>query len=187
MNNNPALLLIDVQKGFADPVWGTRNNPHAEENIARLLHLWRQSSRPVIHVKHDSTSTGSPLHPGLPGNDFVNETAPISGEAQFSKSVNSAFIGTSLERHLHEQGINQLVIAGLTTDHCVSTTTRMAGNLGFDVILVSDATATFNRRGPDGNHYSAEQMHNVQLASLDGEFCNVKTTAELLSAVCADR
>lgn len=182
MQQNTALLLVDVQKGFKEPVWGTRNNPQAEKNMERLLQCWRKTGRLVVHVRHNSTSPDSPLRPGTPGNDFMDEVAPQDGEMQFTKSVNSAFIGTSLEQYLREQGIDVLVIAGLTTDHCVSTTTRMAGNLGFDVILVSDATATFDREGPDGRRFTADDMHAAQLASLDREFCAVKTTAAVMSA-----
>ncbi|MGB5247124.1 MAG: cysteine hydrolase family protein, partial [Woeseia sp.] len=141
----PALLLIDVQKAFHDPSWGVRNNPDAVKNMARLLSAWRDAQRPIIHVKHNSTSPNSTLRPGLPGNDFMDEVAPRDGEAQFEKSVNSAFIGTTLETYLRSHAIESLVIVGLTTDHCVSTTTRMAGNLGFAVTLVADATATFDR------------------------------------------
>lgn len=180
MKNAPALLLIDVQKGFHEPVWGRRNNPDAENNMAELLAAWRAADRPVVHVRHNSTSAASPLRPGQVGNEFMDAVAPRTGEAQFSKTVNSAFIGTELEAYLHDNGIESLVIAGLTTDHCVSTTTRMAGNLGFTVTLVADATATFDRYTADGRHYSAEEIHDVHLASLDGEFCTVTTTAEVL-------
>lgn len=177
-----ALLLIDVQKAFDDPYWGKRNNLDAEKNMARLLTAWRAAQRPVIHVKHNSTSPGSPLRPGQPGNDFMDLVTPQAGETVFEKTVNSAFIGTSLEKHLRDNGIRELVIAGLTTDHCVSTTTRMAGNLGFNVTLAGDATATFDRDDGEGRHFSAEEIHRVHLASLDGEFCTVRTTNELMAA-----
>lgn len=179
--SNVALILIDLQKGFDDPSWGTRNNPRAEERAESLLLFWRQKSWPVIHIQHCSLEPGSPLAFSQPGCEFKDETKPLSGEKQFRKTVNSAFIGTELEKYLRTHSIDSLVIVGLTTDHCVSTTTRMGGNLGFAVTLVSDATATFDRRGHDGAYHSAEEIHAIHLASLNNEFCQVKLTAEILS------
>ena len=175
-----ALLVIDVQKGLDDPSLGKRNNPNAEGNIALLLVEWRRRKQPIIHVRHNSVEPNSPLRPELSGNDFKEEARPHPGEKQFTKTVNSAFIGTGLEEYLHQQGISSLVIVGLTTEHCVSTSTRMAGNLGFDVTLVSDATAAFEHRGVDGTVYAADDIHNINLASLDGEFCVVRSTQEVL-------
>jgi nicotinamidase-related amidase len=181
--SHAALVLIDVQQGFDDPRWGARNNPDAERNIAALLAAWRGSRRPVIHVQHMSRVPGSPLRPDQPGNALRPEAAPLPGEPVFQKTVNSAFIGTGLEAHLRAAGIDTLVLAGLTTDHCVSTTARMAGNLGFTTIVVSDATATFERTGPDGAHYDAEQMHRAALASLHGEFATVQPTDDVLGEI----
>ena len=178
---NVALVIVDVQKGLDDPSWGTRNNPDAEARIELLLSEWRKKSQPIIHVRHCSQEPDSPLRPDQPGNEFKDEARPISGEKQITKTVNSAFIGTDLEDYLRSRAIGSLVIAGLTTDHCVSTTVRMAGNLGFEVSLVSDATATFDRRGKDGTRYSASDIHNIHLASLNGEFCDVLTTEQVLS------
>ncbi len=174
------LLIIDVQKGFDDPVWGNRNNPDAESQMVRLLSAWRKSGLPVIHIRHCSVEPNSLLRPELPGNAFKEEVKPLPGEKQFTKTVNSAFIGTGLETYLKEQNILSLVIVGLTTDHCVSTSVRMAANLGFEVTLVSDATATFDRLSDDGIHYTAEEIHNINLVSLNGEFCRVRSTAEVL-------
>jgi len=175
-----ALLVIDVQKGLALPRLGERNNPQAEANMASLLATWRVRRQPVIHVRHCSTEADSPLRPELPGNAFKSEVLPLAGEAVFEKSVNSAFVGTGLEPHLRQAGIKQLVIVGLTTDHCVSASTRSASDLGFDVTLISDATAAFERVGYDGRHYSGDEIHRVNLVSLDGEFCRVRSTAEIL-------
>lgn len=108
---------------------------------------------------------------------------PSKGELVIQKSVNSAFIGTDLESHLRSQRITGLVIVGLTTDHCVSTTARMAGNLGFTTFVVSDATATFDRSGPNGKKHKAADVHEVSLASLHQEFATVVDTQNLISGL----
>lgn len=179
----PALLVIDVQVGLDDPAWGSRNHPDAERRIAGLLAAWRAVGAPVVHVQHLSLRPTSPLQAHLPGCAIKPEAWPLPGEPLFQKHVNSAFIGTDLEAHLRSQGIAALVVVGLTTDHCVSTTVRMAGNLGFDVTVVDDATATFARVAPDGTHVPADVMHRTALASLHGEFATVRTVAEVLAAL----
>lgn len=181
IGGNAALILIDVQQGFDDSgFWGQRNNPDAERNIARLLDAWRSAGRPVLHVRHDSVQEGSPLNPSSPGNRIKPEAAPLAGEPVYPKSVNSAFIGTSLEQDLRAGGIERLVIAGLTTNHCVSTTARMAGNLGFDTFVVADATATFDRLGLDGKIRPAEEVHASALSDLNGEFAAIVEAKDLL-------
>jgi len=175
-----ALLLIDVQQAFDDPRWGPRNNPQAEANIARLLSAWRQADAPVIHVFHDSRTVGSSLHPSNPANAPKPEARPLAGESQFRKNVNSAFIGTELERHLRSAGIERLVVVGLTTNHCVSTTVRMAANLGFETAIVADATATFDRLTVDGRNRPAQEVHDAALSDLNGEFATVIETEQLV-------
>lgn len=178
-----ALIIIDVQVGFDAPYWGQRNNSLAEGNIAQLLQVWRQSGRPIIHVQHLSTNLNSPLHPTSAGSKIKKIVEPHSGEPVVQKEVNSAFIGTDLERMLREQNIQKLVITGLTTPHCVSTTTRMAGNLGFETYIVSDATAAFEMTGHDGKVYSAEEIHAVTLATLHQEFAEVVDTESILASL----
>lgn len=181
--DNPALLIIDVQKGLAEPSLGLRNNPQAEDNMSDLLGAWREHELPIIHIRHCSVEPNSPLRPELPGNGYKDEVRPLPGEKEFTKTVNSAFIGTGLEQYLRGTDISALVIIGLTTDHCISASTRMASDLGFDVTLVNDATAAFERVGYDGVHYSGEDIHRVNLVSLDGEFCELRSTAEILAAI----
>jgi nicotinamidase-related amidase len=185
LSSSTALVVIDVQQGMDDPRGGARNNPEAEQRIADLLAAWRGSGRPVIHVQHMSLEPQSPFREGLPGNAFKVEALPIADEPVFRKHVNSAFIGTDLEAHLRGNGIEDLVVVGMTTDQCVSTTARMAGNLGFNVTVVEDATATFERSGPDGAHYSADLMHSVELASLHGEFATIRSAQDILAAAGA--
>jgi nicotinamidase-related amidase len=180
---NAALIIIDVQQAFNDPKWGQRNNPQAEANIAKLLAGWRATGRPLFHIQHRSARPASLFHPDKAGFAVKPEARPLAGEPVIFKDVNSAFIGTDLEQRLRSAGIGDVVMVGITTDHCVSTSTRMAGNFGFTTHIVSDATATFERTGPDGKHFTAEQMHDTALASLNEEFAKVASTEEVLAAL----
>jgi nicotinamidase-related amidase len=179
---SPCLLLIDVQRGFDEPRLGRRNNTMAEANVARLLAAWRRAGHPIVHVRHHSTDPQSPFRPDQPGAVFKWEAEPQPGEPVYTKSVNSAFIGTTLDADLRARGIGTLIIAGLTTDHCVSTTVRMAGNLGYQVWVAADACATFERRDYTGQILTAETIHQGALASLHGEFATVADTDALVAA-----
>jgi nicotinamidase-related amidase len=179
----PTLLLVDVQRGFDDPAWGPRNNADAELAIARLLAAWRDREAPLIHVRHVSRRPTSGFQAGTPAVEFKPEALPAPGEDVIEKSVNSAFIGTDLAHRLQGAGCTELVIVGLTTDHCVSTTARMAANLGFSTTVVSDATATFDRVAPDGEVFPAELMHRTALASLQGEFAQIAEAGEVLRSL----
>ena len=182
MNANPALLIIDVQKAIDDPSWGDdRNNPNAESNIAKLLAAWRERSWPIFHIRHVSRDPNSTYRPGHPGGDFKDEVLPRAGERIIEKQTNSAFIGTDLEAELRARKIADVVITGVITNNSVEATARMAGNLGFSTIVVADATATFGRRDFDGTWRTADEVHAMSLANLDGEYAKVITTDELLA------
>lgn len=175
------MLLIDVQRGFDDPRWGVRNNSACEQNIARLLELWRSRGRPIVFVRHDSMESGSPLAPGRDGNDFKGIVTG-SPDLLVVKHVNSAFYGEpDLDAWLRNAGIQSVVIAGITTNHCCETTARMAGNLGYRTFFAIDATHTFDRRHPDGRVMSADLLADVTATNLAGEFATVVTTHELLT------
>jgi nicotinamidase-related amidase len=177
------LLVVDVQKGM--DVYAAkynRNNPDLEKNIARLQAVWRRSGRPIIHVQHLSKEPQSPLRPDQPGVEIKDEVKPLSGEPIVQKSVSSAFIGTTLEADLRRRGVTTLIVVGMQTNMCVSTTARMAGNLGFTTYVVSDATATFDNTGPNGRRYPSDLLHDVALADLNGEFSTVVDTNTILAA-----
>ena len=179
-----ALLLIDLQAAFADPYWGARNNPRAEENAGRLLAAWREAGAPIFHVRHLSTNPASPLHPENGRIDFHEAVTPLPGEPVYDKHVNSAFIGTTLETDLRAAGLDRLVICGLTTPHCVSTTVRMAANLGFSVDLAHDACAAVAQNADtswrDGGKADPKFIHQAALDHLHGEFAEVVSVEEVL-------
>ncbi|HEY2600208.1 MAG TPA: cysteine hydrolase family protein [Thermoleophilaceae bacterium] len=176
-----ALILVDVQTGLDDhEYWGERNNERCEDNIGALLAAWREAGRPVVFVKHNSVTPGSPLAAELPGNAFKDV---IEGEPDLlvTKEVNSAFYGTpDLHEWLRQNDIGELVIAGITTNHCCESTARMAANLGYRTIFALDATHTFDATTPDGELVSAADLTRATAASLHGEFATVVDTAELL-------
>ncbi|MGN6186601.1 MAG: cysteine hydrolase family protein [Thermoanaerobaculia bacterium] len=181
---SPALLIIDVQNAIDDPSWGRdRNNPAAEINIARLLALWRLRDWPIVHVRHASREPQSTYRPGQPGFEFKPEVQPLPGETIVEKSTNSAFIGTTLEAQLRASKIDALVLTGVITNNSVEATARMAGNLGFRTFVVADATATFGRDDFNGQWRSADDVHAMSLANLQGEYATIVNTDDIDAAL----
>lgn len=181
MDAATALIVVDLQQAFDDAeYWGRRNNPACEANVAALIAAWREQGRPLVFVRHDSDEEVSPLRPEQPGNAFKPE---VAGEPDLlvTKQVNSAFYGEpDLDAWLRERGIASFALCGITTNHCVETTARMGGNLGYDVLFVLDACATFDRTGPDGKLVTADELTRATAASLHGEFATVVTARDLL-------
>jgi nicotinamidase-related amidase len=183
LTSDTALVVVDVQRGFEDlGAWGgRRDNPACERNVQALVEAWQAAGRPIVLVRHDSTEPGSPLAPGAPGNALRPELDGVEPDLLVTKAVNSSFLGTpDLHVWLTERRIGRFALCGITTNHCVETTARMGGNLGYDVLLAADACHTFDRAGPDGEVVSAEDLARATLASLHGEFATVVATADLV-------
>ena len=90
-----ALIMVDVQNAFDDKKWGVRNNINAEENISKILHLWREKGWPVIHIQHMSDNPSSLFYPQNKGFAIKEIVEPIDGEMIITKKTNSSFIGTN--------------------------------------------------------------------------------------------
>jgi len=179
-----ALIVIDVQKGFEEPLWGPRNNPDCEANVARLIAAWREADQPLVFVRHDAGVEGYALDPGHPGNNLRDV---VSGEPALfiTKSTNSAFYGSpNLDEWLKRNDIENLTICGIATDWCCDVTARMAGNLGYDVHFVLDATHTFDREDAEGV-IPAALVARVTAASLDGEFATVESTTDAVQRIAS--
>jgi nicotinamidase-related amidase len=180
-----ALVVVDVQVGFDDPRWGERNNPACEQNVAALVDRWEALGWPVVVVRHDSVEPQSPLRPDSPGNElkaFLHDR----GDVLVSKSVHSAFHGKpDLHGWLAERGVEAVAVCGITTNHCCETTARVGCDLGYRVTFIGDATATFGRAAPAGGMIEADTLAETTFANLDGEFAEVRHTAEVLNSLPA--
>lgn len=177
------LIPIDVQCGFDLPPWPPRNNPAMEANGLRLLEAWRRAGWPLIHVRHDSVMPGSVFEPAHPGNALRPGFEPRDGEPLVTKSVNAAFIGTDLDLRLRRLGVDTVVLFGISTDMCVSTTARVAANLGYRTIVVGDACTCFDQPDADGTVIPADAIHRAHLATLRAEFAQVVATDDVLAAL----
>ena len=184
-NTNTALIIVDVQKAFLDKDYPgiKRNNLDAEKVCGLILNKWRDLNLPVIHIRHSSIDPNSKLHESKPGFLFNDYVLPQTNETILTKHVNSGFIGTNLETLLKDQNIKRLVIVGMTTNHCISSTARMSGNLGYDTYVISDATAAYNTIGLDGKMIDCEVIYNTSLANLNEEFATILSSEELFSSL----
>ncbi len=180
-DDKPVLVIIDVQKGWKEFHPGKWNNPGAVGKMRELLEFWRKKGWRVIHVRHDSYNPKSFLKEGKPTFEFQDEVKPEAGEKIVTKHVNSALIGTDLEETLRSAGADPVVFCGFVTDHCVSTTARMSGNLGFRTMVVEDACGTYSKPDMDGNEVNAATLHRANLASIHGEFATVLRSSDLVA------
>lgn len=178
-----ALVLIDLQRAIDDPFWsreGARNNPGAEANVERLLARWRARYRPIFHIRHDSMDPNSTFRPGGSGHPFKPQAQPLASEIVLGKRTANAFLSTDLEARLHASNVKTLVVAGVITNNSVESTVRMAGEIGFSVLLVEDACFTFGKRDWRGQFWTAQDVHALSLANLDGEYCRIVRTDDVL-------
>jgi nicotinamidase-related amidase len=188
----PTLIIIDMQRGMAPGAPGPiktppRNNPQAEANIAKLLTAWRAAKATIVHVRHISRSPASPFWPGQPGAEFQPALAPLAQEHVVEKNVPDAFANSGLERWLHQRGVTDLLITGVSTNNSVEATTRSAGNLGFKTHVVADACFAFDMTSYDGTARLAADIHAMSLANLAGDYAEVIETEAALILTGAKR
>lgn len=172
MNNNTALLVIDIQDSFKiDPArWASRNNPSFEKNVTELIRTFREASLPVIWVLHNDSDPG--FRPGDPEVRLMDFLDRREEEPLLVKNTRNAFTSTDLQSRLDALGVRKVVVSGISTEQCCETTTRVAADLGYDVDFVTEATATF----PIGT-LPADALVERTEAVLDKRFARVTTVA----------
>ncbi|TRX74247.1 cysteine hydrolase family protein [Pseudomonas mangiferae] len=180
MPATPALLLVDLQRCMAEPRPVPRNNPDAEAHLAALLAHWRAQGWPLVHIRHISRDPASGFAPGQPGAAFQAAFEPQLHEQVLEKNVPDAFASGALERWLRVRGLDRLVIAGVISENSLEATARSAGNLGFIAQVPEDACFTFAKRDFRGRPRSAEEVHDMAMANLHGEYAEVLSTRAVL-------
>lgn len=175
-----ALLVIDVQDSFrADAErWARRSSPAFEANLSRLVEAYRAAELPVIWILH--TDGDGPFRPES-GLVRVQEwLQPRDGEPVLHKTTRNAFTSTTLAEVLAGLGVRRLAITGIQTEQCCETTARLAGDLGYDVDFVTEATATFPITHPEtGEQLPVEQIARNTEFALRGRFARIATVKEL--------
>jgi nicotinamidase-related amidase len=176
-----AVLVIDMQEGMADRIRAGRLpvNPEAPDRIAALLADARGRGLPVIHVLHDDPDPASPFRKGEPGAVPMPCATPLPDEVVLWKHGSSAFAGTGLDAYLRGLGVTELVIAGAVAAFCVTSTVRMASDLGYKVLLPQDALLGFDLPAHDGGRIDAATVHRVTLSILGADFARLTSVAQL--------
>ncbi len=162
-----ALILIDIQNDyFENGALELKGAPQAASQAALLLMEFREKRLPVVHVQHETLQIESgSLIAGTTGQRIHSSVTPLLNELCLTKHFPNAFWKTDLERHLISIGVNHLVIAGMMTHMCVSTTSRAAMERGFDITVIQDACAT-HALELNGDEISSTTVHNTALAEL---------------------
>ncbi|GCB51647.1 isochorismatase family protein [Streptomyces sp. NL15-2K] len=138
-----ALIVIDVQESFrARPLWETTSDPKIADRVNRLVRLSRQAGDLVVWVLHSEPGSGGVFDPSLGHVRLMEELERADEEPLIHKTSHNAFTTTNLQQLLTARGIRELTVCGIRTEQCVETTTRVAGDLGYQVTFVVDATAT---------------------------------------------
>jgi nicotinamidase-related amidase len=153
----------------------------AVDNSAKILKACRHKGIDVVHV-HLEAPTKNPLHTAKVNRKIRLLVPPVSEESQsldalkplpdeliVNKTNGGAFSGTNLDFILRNMDIESLILVGFLTDECVAATAYHASDIGYDVLLVRDATATHRK-----------EAHDAIIWSLDDMCLNVYTTAEVL-------
>ncbi|HEY2286142.1 MAG TPA: isochorismatase family protein [Streptosporangiaceae bacterium] len=188
-----ALIVIDVQESFLQqPIWAASSNPGIAGRVARLVDAARGRGELVIWVLHAEPGSGGAFDPVSGQVRLMDGLAAEPGEPVLTKTSHNAFTTTGLQQILVSRGIQELVICGIRTEQCCETTARLASDLGFGVIFVTDATATTpipHRRFPRGRSVGEimadpRTLHTADIIArteyaLAGRFAAIAAVADL--------
>jgi nicotinamidase-related amidase len=164
-----ALIMIDLQNTYREGIMRLEQVEPAIRAARELLDRAREAGIPIVHIQHDA-GQGSPYDISTAIGRISDEVAPQAGETVIVKNYPNAFVGTNLQKHLEESGVQSVLLAGFMTHMCINSTARGAFNLGFSPTVVASTTATRALPGPDGSVVSASALQAASLATLGDLF-----------------
>ena len=188
-----ALIVIDVQESFRVRAnWKAVNHPDIADRVNRLVHAARDQGDLVVWVLHSEPGTGGVFDPAEGHVRLIEGLEPLPGEPLITKTFHNAFTTTNLQQLLTQHGVTELVISGIRTEQCCETTTRVASDFGYDVVFVTEATATqplphwtmpadatLEEILADPRTLSPEQITERTEYALAGRFATIRTLDEL--------
>lgn len=190
-----ALIVIDVQESFRQqPIWKLTANPDIVDKVNRLVDHTRASGDLVIWVLHAEAGSGGLFDPALGHVRLIDGLGQRAGEPTITKTSHNAFTTTNLAQILTERGIRELVVCGIRTEQCCETTTRVASDLGYDVVFAVDATTTTPIAHRDAGSLTPEELvadpRTLSAAdviarteyALAGRFATIATVEEITGA-----
>jgi len=163
----PALLIIDVQHEYFDPESPLviPDGPAVLLRLSELLASFRDAEATIVHVHHEEAPDAEVFAAGGKNVAPMPEVAPLPGEPVVVKSLPGAFDGTDLDEVLEQNGAKTLVIAGFMTHMCCDSTARAAQGRGYEVLFLSDGTATRDLESPGGRTIPHAEVHETVLAA----------------------
>jgi nicotinamidase-related amidase len=188
-----ALIVIDVQESFRVRAnWKAVNHPDIADRVNRLVRAARDKGELVVWVLHSEPGTGGAFDPAEGHVRLIEGLEPLPGEPLVTKTSHNAFTTTNLQQLLTQHGVTELVISGIRTEQCCETTARVASDFGYDVVFVTEATATqpvphwtvpadATLEGilADPRTLSPEQITERTEYALAGRFATIRTIDEL--------
>lgn len=179
-----ALIVIDVQESFRQrPTWQQVSNPDVVEDVNRLVLAARDGGHPVVWVLHSEPGSGTPFDPASGYVRLMDGLVPAEREPVLTKTSRNVFTTTDLTRRLVAAGVGRVVVAGIQTEQCCETTTRLAADLGYQAVFVTEATATFPITRPDtGAVLGVDEVVERTEFALAGRFARISTIEDAFGA-----
>jgi nicotinamidase-related amidase len=181
----PTLLMIDVQREYfsrESELWIPDGKP-VLGRLRQLLADARRAEIGVVHVQHHEDAASDVFATGTPMVETMEEVAPEGDEPLLVKHLPGSFDGTNLDEILSDLGTKTIVIGGFMTHMCCDTTAREAQARGFDVVFLTDGTATRDLEGPDGRTIPHAAIHEATLAAQADGFSTLESVESVRAAL----